>query len=649
VAVPCDANGQSLSYASPDSNGFYEMNGTEQWIIKQTYFSDSVIDSFKANPDSSRSYLYVASPLEYLLEPYTSMSIRYGGIGSRSSSGNPLGASAGNNSNQQWWYSASPYGSGPLNGSVTVDVLGQLVSYFKVDWYDGYGGSAPANETVPDHINLLLNTDIGASAGVSFGSSGMTSGLSAQATASDGSPFGETAAAGAGLNDAGTSMGLSGTPLVTGYHVVRAGVDPVTHIATVYLDGTAHYTASNTVPYGTLPDGTPNGGQVTNGPTRAYAASGVSGGVKPDDREVAISSAIETSYFKSPDGYSGSPIPVQHYRNPDGSIAVDSIVFPVNDPQIGQHFIVGHTYYSNASSFTFPKFAWSVTGDGTPDSMTTANLGRTPDHPNGFTDLPATLDFGKTWDLTQTKASQFQVNVTDSDGVIAVNTYNVTWHAPQENFKVITLQRNVPKLVGGLQDIVVNATIPANLSIPGQEGKVDWGEAEHTGGLLVAVTGTGAGALLLPEVASGPPGWTGIVAQAILAGMSYKMGLAEATHPGTVPIEGNADYNEYLTDLNHQVAINQQPDGQKDMVRFNPPDLAEQALAASQAPDHWGSDSYFMGCTAQWQGGWYTDIADSVGDGYDVNGYVGSVPAHSEIPTHLFKRFVWTCTYRATP
>lgn len=93
VAAPCDANGQALPYTYPDSNGFYEMNGMEHWIIKQTYFPDSVIDFFKANPDSSQSYLHAASPLEYLLEPYTSMPIRYGGIGSRSSSGNPLGLS----------------------------------------------------------------------------------------------------------------------------------------------------------------------------------------------------------------------------------------------------------------------------------------------------------------------------------------------------------------------------------------------------------------------------------------------------------------------------------------------------------------------------------------------------------------------------
>lgn len=665
VVSPCDADGNSLSYNNMplDDKGFYVMRGTEEWTVTHTY--PSIIDYILSTPSEyngwNRTILGAAYPTYLNTGVYPSTGSVYEGLGSRARVG-PDEADAGNASGgYNWWYSVYLPGSstpdtGTLNGSVTAAMFGHLVYYFKVDWQSYSSDPTPP---LPDHISLLLRTNVEAEASV-HGSAGTASigeagqavpspnaGLWAISTATDGLPFGETATSGAGLDSNGNFVATVGPAKVEGYHLVRATVNPSTHIATVYLDGTLKWQANNPILYGTLDTSDPYRpfGIVTNGPTSARASGYIAGGVKQDNREVAISSDIETSYFKSNDGYSGSPVQAQHYRNPDGSIAVDSIVFPVNDPQTGQHFIAGHTYYSNASGFTFPKFVWSITGDGTPDSMTTGNLGRTPDHPNGFTDLPATLDFGTTWDLTKTKTSQFQVTVTDSDGVIAVNTYNVTWHAPAENFKVTTLKRDVPKLVGGLQSIVVNATIPANLSIPGQEGQIDWGDVQHKSGLAVAVTGSAAGGLLLiPEVAAGPAGWTIIVGQAIAAGLAYKMGLADLTHPGTVPIEGNADYNEYLSDLNHQVAINQQPDGQKDMVRFKPEALAEQALAASQAPDHWGSDSYFMGCTAQWQGGWYTDISDSLGDGYDVNGYTYSVPAHAEIPTHLFKYFVWTCS-----
>lgn len=490
-----------------------------------------------------------------------------------SSSGDPqLGArialsnKAGSNGSSYGFFShdatggvaAVPSPGVPIIGTVNSKVSVPLALFLKWDPYysshdGGYGDTVsppggPPKPAAPDHLNLLLTTSLTADASVDYGASGLTSGLTASASATDGMPFGETASASAGDGEV-----PGGVKSVVGHHLVRAVVSG--GIATVFLNRATEASGGDQVPAGTMVSewGHTSYKDVA-GRTGVSASTTITADAKQDDREVEISSAIETSYFKSPDGYSGSPIQVQHYRNPDGSISVDSIVFPVNDPWTGQHFIAGHTYYSNASSFTFPKFAWSVTGDDTPDSMTTANFGRTPDHPNGFTDLPATLDFGTTWDLTQTKASQIQVNVTDSDGVIGVNTYNVTWHAPAENFKVITLQRDVPKLVGALQDVKLNASLPKNLTIPDQKGQIDWGDVQHKSGLAVAVTGSAAGGLLL-------------------------------------------------------------------------------------IPD-------FKSCTVQWQAGWYTDIADSLGDGYDINGYVGSVPAHAEIPKLLFKRFVWTCTYK---
>ena len=139
-------------------------------------------------------------------------------------------------------------------------------------------------------------------------------------------------------------------------------------------------------------------------------------------------------------------------------------------------------------------------------------------------------------------------------------------------------------------------------------------------------------------------------AQAIAAGASYSLGTSSPDHPGTVQIQGNADCAEYLADLKHQVTTSTNPAYTDNMTSFKPPTLAAQAYAASSTdPSKWSTDPYFLGCTATWQGGWYTDIKDLEGEGYDVNGYTGHVPGHIEVPVVLFKHFVWTCTYRPAP
>ncbi len=492
VAGPCDANGQSLPYASPDSNGFYEMNGTEQWIIKQTYFPDSVIDSLKANPDSSRDYLSAAYPLEYLLEPYASASIRYGGIGSRSSSGSPLGASAQNFYGPQsprWWYSASPYGSGSLNGSVTVDVLGQLVSYFKVDWYDGYGGSAPADAVVPDYINLWLKTDIGASADVSFGSSGMTSGLSATATATDGAPFGEMATASAGDADA-----APGPVRVLGSHLVRAAVDPSTRIAEVYLNGETTWNAVNTIPYGEVVHPYADypsyvtGGRVTNGQTGASSGGYITARVKQDNRGVALSSPIEDSYYKGVYDVPHGTDRYLHLRDSaTGNIAVDSVAEWHTDLDIHNQptgytkgwQINGLPITANASSFQDPSFTWSLLGLTTPQAWLQLPTA-TPKNPASFY-------------LREPDKNKFplqctvRVDVSDNDGALASNnTYGITWHLPREAVSPTPFETDAgkysisPARVGPVPDGGTSLALEAT-----QPQHIDW-EATIDGIAVVA-------------------------------------------------------------------------------------------------------------------------------------------------------------------
>jgi len=381
--------------------------------------------------------------------------------------------------------------------------------------------------------------------------------------------------------------------------------------------------------------------------------------VQIDNRSVAIScpsmdspfaNNLANNYYKGSQDILHGTDRYQHPRLPRGN-SVDSVAYTLNDPLTGQQFVAASTYYSGATGFISPTFVWSISGDGTPDANTLAYMNPSLTNPNGVVNLPANVKFGSTWNAATKRSNRLTVTVKDSDQATATDTYSVAWHTPEENFSLISYRKNVPKLVGLPQPITLNASAPSNLSIPGQEGEIDWGDVKQKSGLPVAVGGTAAGGLLLiPEVASGPYGWAIIVAQSVAAAGSYYLGTSSPDHPGTVPIQGNADYKEYFEDLKHQVTTSTDPAYSDNMTSFQPTTLAAQAYAASSTdPSKWSTDPYFMGCTATWQGGWYTDIKDMDGEGYDVNGYTGHVFGHTEIPVALFKHFVWTCTYVKPP
>ena len=634
---PCDAQGNLIS-PQQSRDGFFLMGGTESGQASNTY-PVPMVASLRANPGT---FSGAASPLGVTTIPTITATAWVGIVGYPT-----YGSFASNElADGSFLYSVNPiYGSpstGFINGSVSTKVSGQLVFYFKVQWQ---GGSSPT-VPMPKSISLLLNTNLFATTHFFYGNSGLTSGLSAFSSASDGPPFNETASS-------------TGPTSVIGYHLVQAAVAPLTATAgltQVYLNGTVVQTASDPILAGAYD--AVHGYHVTNGMTQASADSEVTAGVRPDSRNAAIScpsmdspfvNNFANNYYKGAQDVLHGTDRYQHPRLPSGN-SVDSVAYTLNDPLTGQQFIAGSTYNSGATGFISPTFVWSISGDGKPDASTLAYMSPSLTNPHGVVNLPANVKFGSTWNIATKKSNQFTVTITDSDQATTNDTYSVTWHAPQENFSLISYRKNVPKLVGLPQPITLNASVPSNLSIPGQEGEIDWGDVKQKSGLPVAVAGTAAGLLLLPEVAAGPPGWLIVGAQAVAAGASYSLGTSPADHPGTVQIQGNADYAEYLADLKHQVTTNNNPAYADNMISFQPTAMAAQAYAASSTdPSKWSTDPYFLGCTATWQGGWYTDIKDLDGEGYDVNGYTGHVPAHTEIPVALFKHFVWTCTYVKPP
>jgi len=458
VPVPCDANGGPPPSGVHFTDEYFPLYGTETWTTTSTYFP------------ATTSAAQTASV--------------FGGIGDGANTGNyPSSARAENSDGMSplhWWYSTedhysrTPGQTGYINGSVTVDIQGDLHAYYKLEWQSPFA-SAPTSPR-PDHINLLLRTVVSAYVEFDYFSSGLQSGLSGTATATDGLPFGETASAGA----------AGGPGSVVGSHLVRAAVDPATGIAQVFVGGNLRWDATNLVRYGTLDypvAGYPNyiTGQTTYGETRAQASSGITARVRPDDREVAISSAIETSYFKSADEYSGSPVQAQHYRNPDGSIAVDSAVGWINVPGDGSYpkgwQINGLPITANATNFQNPSYAWSISGL----TIDQARL-----------ELPLmSLSSTANFHLIEPDTNKFpihctvRVDVTDTDKAVAANTYDITWHLPYEKTALLGSVAEKAKLEklygpigqGDFSDVQISAA---------RDIKIDEG-FELAGGIAAAV------------------------------------------------------------------------------------------------------------------------------------------------------------------
>ena len=154
--------------------------------------------------------------------------------------------------------------------------------------------------------------------------------------------------------------------------------------------------------------------------------------VQQDDREVAISSAIETSHYKTEDGDSGHPLQRTHQRSPDGSIAVDSAVDwhsdldAHNQPtgNVKGWQVNGLPLTANAANFQDPSYAWNLLGLTIPQAWLQLPQ-TTPKNPAIF--YLRELD-GNKFPLHCT----VRVDVTDTDNAVAANTYDITWHLPYE-------------------------------------------------------------------------------------------------------------------------------------------------------------------------------------------------------------------------
>lgn len=463
----------------------------------------------------------------------------YNGLGYYAGIDSAHEVDAGNYVNQyyNYWYSLYSNGTshiGLANGSVTVDVMGHLASYFKVTW----SPSSSVNPApMPDHLNLLLKTNLMAEASIDPGTSLQNNGLWALATATDGSPFGETASASAGLDASGGIVGATGPSRVAGYHLVRAAVDPATQIATVYLDGTMHYTASNSVPYGTLPSPSNPYGQITNGLAHAHAASGISAGILTDNREVTLHrhGARQNGKVLSLDGKQYG-----EWVDPDGTAHGDTIYSytrttdstnPYSGPETNfediinwQHFVVE---YSNGwalgpSSDWPPDFGWNWSPDESDDTWDTGSWsmvhGNINIH-NGDSVGTKTGPSKKTMTFTVSDNK-------DPDHATATANYELTIHDPIE----WTMDKGSPKALDpdltGDMDHGVSAGSDVVVTFDPPQGTLDYSDVFK--GLSI-ITGTAA-VLSLPATDFTDTAPVTVYIQMLLSGISATAG---AYGPGT--------------------------------------------------------------------------------------------------------------------
>ena len=283
-----DGNGNT---PSTNSDGSYNLTGTMNASATDTYPQDlpsSLYSCFGPNPN-------------------------YGGTffnGPKTGSFGDLWCQAFNSVNGTGsYYNGSIFEN--LNGNIHQGGSGQIAAFW--NWT---GSGDP-----PDHLNLLLTTSLSASASAYYGSSVLTAGMSATASASDG--LNERASAKAGDAAGGASYPYWTNASAGGRHLVRAQV--VNGQAEVYLNGALDVLSDDEVPYSTggYPGsgGYPGGSGTFNGPTTSSASASVSASAQLDDREVTLTrnGARQVTKMALPNGEV-----VGEWVDPDGTGHGDS-------------------------------------------------------------------------------------------------------------------------------------------------------------------------------------------------------------------------------------------------------------------------------------------------------------------------------------
>lgn len=495
-----------------------------------------------------------------------------------------------------------------ITGGVKTTENDTLTAYFV------WTGPGP----VPDHADFLIKTSVSATASVDYGQSPASSGLSATASATLGSDKADATASFPGDNQ---------TQIKPGSHLVR--VTPNGGVATVSLSGSAMMDASDSLPDGVwtswfgshmdyLTD--PAGGHG-NGPTRANAAASASGTAYHDNREMTISSGIETSYYKGGADPETMSYRQQNLRQSDGSIAVDCAVVPNTGILGGGGYHADVTLTANPVGFLNPSpsfYNWDI--DGGSESEFQNHFGQT---------ITPSYDFnaGASSAATLGASSKIKVSVADDDGAKAESNYTIRWHYPVENWAALDKATEIAPTIYGSTDGTQPAGGQVNVNVTGK-GQVDISAGEKgVGGVLTTAT-----AVFVGEV---DPLLLGLAGAA-----GYTLSLSSPPDVTVYTLPGSLE--QLQSDVGTELAI---ASGNTSSVFMPNTARMESALAAniSASGDYAG---YFRGNygTMSFTGlvGQHRFTKPYTGDAYDGHGYSGPAVGTVKYPGEVEYVYTWT-------
>lgn len=391
--------------------------------------------------------------------------------------------------------------AGPWNGQVQHDANGQILTYFQWRFLNTSNHMPippPAGSLPPDHMDILLKTQLSAYTDV-------VNGAYAEAWASDGAPFLETA--------------TSGLP-VSGQHVVRAATG-LKNIMEVYLNGQVHMLTRNQIPF------TPNGAAQATAWAFVSATAAQDGG----NREVTL--------YR--DGQHGD------YSDANGTVHGDTRYSYGTGTGLGAMPVLNVQYLH-------PNFS----GTWSPDPSGQWAPKAVSPYMDSDTTHPQLADIGNVWANGQSdgwsgqtdspKSTTITYTATDSDGVAATAQYVLTEHDQYENWHRVSSQGGpiAPQAKGDLGSVMFLAesaptkpnakpvltpgAIPVPLIVDGLT----------VGGVFA---GGGAAWALVPE-ALDPPLWPGVLLT--LAGLTLQTvsSIPVDTQPLSPPDTFNAAFLE---------------------------------------------------------------------------------------------------------
>ncbi len=342
-----------------------------------------------------------------------------------------------------------------------------------------------------------------------------------------------------------------------------------------------------------------------------------------------------------------------HHYEPDGSIKTDSVV-TWTDPSLG--------YYNS------PQYGWPAGWDsrdifdaGVEGRETLTSLNWTfpnsdgsalyldnngfPTAPPNPTDLSMSsiqplfnvdTAFGDA-KHTLGKHTQVRVDATFSDGAIASNTFDITWHYPVENWHTVgQAVPETPELFG-----LVNPDKSGTFFYTITSSTVDYTIPIESASLTLSTVGVGCGILV-----GGVPGAIGA---GLLGAASYVVDK-QASPPSPEQDQTTADFSKFQTSLQEQVDINAGNTadiGAPNVNRFDratadlinsSPD--KQAFYNGNGVDNQGTSHGVF--TAQFEEGRFRFNQSWVGDGYDSHGYTGDYQGNVHYPGQMFQIFIWT-------